>query len=280
MARRWFLLRCPDGWAQISSLSKSLERQIGNGLNTPWRAFHAHVKNATRRFDNCINNSTSLHAMHYIVPSFKTRKQDERPAGPTLSVAAIHDDFTAGIRAKEALLWLKHSLSDMQVRSTFWSFQSLERPDVRAVSLREAATADVLIIAASEKEAVPDQIRSWIDFTLQEQEGSRAVLVVLHEGDDTACDEPGPLCSYVEKQACRWRTECMCNHAFDQRLDRDYAMRLIGQRKSMQPSRQPIHEPAPSRVGNALLGPILKAFTFLVAMACARTGCAEDRFSL
>ena len=152
-------------------------------------------------------------------------------ASPTFSVIALHDDFAAGIRAQEAVEWLKHSLgSDLRITFTLWSFQSLERLDVRAMSLRAAAAADVVIVSASETEQVPDQIKRWMDSLLQHQRDSRAVLVALHDDGQPASDPPGPLCCYVEDEAARWRTDYMCNKDFDQRLDRDYAMQFIGQK--------------------------------------------------
>ena len=82
--------------------------------------------------------------MQHIAPTLKFRERDLRTASPIFSAIAIHDHFSSGIRAREALLWLKHCLcSDMQVRSSLWSFQSLERSDPRTVSLREASKADV-----------------------------------------------------------------------------------------------------------------------------------------
>lgn len=169
--------------------------------------------------------------MPRIAPLPKTRERSELTAGPIYSVVAVYDDFSSGIRAKEALEWLEHSLnSNMDFRSTVWSFRSLERQDVRANSLREAATADVLIIAASEMETVPDQIKIWIDSIFQHQRDGRAVLVALHDGDEGPCASPGPLCSYLEHQAGRWHTEFMCNHDFDLRLDRDYAIKFVSQK--------------------------------------------------
>lgn len=169
-------------------------------------------------------NSTTL--------SHKNHEAEKPAASPVFSAVAIYDDFFGGIRAREALEWLKHSLSsDLQVCSTFWSFQSLERLDVRAASLRAAATADVLIIAASEMEPLPDQIKRWLDSILQQQRGGRAVLVALYDGDETPCDTPGPLCSYLEHEAGRWQTDCMCNRDFDQRLNCEYALQFVSQKR-------------------------------------------------
>jgi hypothetical protein len=173
----------------------------------------------------------SLTAMNSTASPPHNREQ----ASPIFSVIALHDDFAAGIRAQEAVEWLKHSLgSDLRITFALWSFQSLERLDVRAMSLRAAAVADVVIVSASETEPVPEQIKRWLDSLLQHQRDFRAVLVALHDDGQPACASPGPLCSYLENEATRWRTDFMCNKDFDHRLDRDYAMQSIGQ-KSHEP---------------------------------------------
>jgi len=165
--------------------------------------------------------------MQLIAPPLKIRG---RPTGPAFSVVAIHDDFSASVRAREALEWLEHSLgADLHVRSISWSFQKLERMDLRAMSVRAAAAADVIIVAASDTQPVPDQVRRWLDSSLQQQRGSRAVLVALHDEDHDDTAPPGPLCSHLKRLAVRWQTELICNNDFDRRLDRDFAMRFIHQ---------------------------------------------------
>ncbi len=151
---------------------------------------------------------------------------------PPLSIVAIHDDFASGIRACEALKWLEHSLgSEWEVRAHTWSFQKLERMDLRAMSIRAAAAADVIIVAAEQDtQPVPDQVRRWLDAALQQQREGRAVLVALHDEEPEDAARPGPLCTHLERLAGRWQTEFMCNKDFEQRLDHDFILRLIRQK--------------------------------------------------
>jgi len=166
--------------------------------------------------------------MQFLARPLKARG---RAAGPVFSVVAIHDDFSGSVRAQEALEWLQHSLgSDLHVRSVSWSFQKLERMDLRAMSVRAAAAADVIIVAASDTRAVPDQVRRWLDSSLQQQRGNRALLVALHDEDQDDAAPPGPLCSHLKRLAARWQTEFLCNDDFDRRLDHDFALRFIHQK--------------------------------------------------
>jgi hypothetical protein len=170
--------------------------------------------------------------MLYNAAPLKVSGQNSRSANPKFSVVAIHDSFTSGVRAQEALEWLRHSLGyDLQIYSIAWSFQNLERLDVRAMSLRVAASADVIIISASDAEPVPDHIKRWLDASLQQQREGRAALVALHDDENGDACIPGPLCSCLEQRASRWNTEFMCNKDFDQRLDRDFAMQCIDNKR-------------------------------------------------
>jgi hypothetical protein len=97
------------------------------------------------------------------------------------------------------------------------------------MAIHRAASADVIIIAMSDGDPVPNHIERWMDSCLQQQQNKgRSVLVAIHDdvqSDDK--DETTPLCTYLERQAARWQTEFICNHEFDQRLDREFAMRCI-----------------------------------------------------
>jgi hypothetical protein len=169
--------------------------------------------------------------MQITAATYKTQKWDGYSTRPTLSVVAIYNDFCAGIRAQEALQWLKLSLSfDMEVSASSWSYRSLERLDVRSVATKQATTADVIIVAASDAELVPDHVMRWLDASLQQQSDGGAVLVALHDEVQTPEEDPTPLCGYLERQADRWRTDFICNQDFDQRFDRDFALQCLSRR--------------------------------------------------
>ena len=80
--------------------------------------------------------------MQPTAPPVTLRRPNVQAAKPAFSVIAIHDGFFTGIRAMEALEWLKYSLCpDLQVYPITWSFDKLERQDVRTTSIRAAAAA-------------------------------------------------------------------------------------------------------------------------------------------
>jgi hypothetical protein len=166
--------------------------------------------------------------MQLEAPTYKIHRRDGHTVRQAFSVVAIYNDFYAGFRAQEALQWLKLTLgNEMDVSGCSLSFQALERLDVRSMAIHRAASADVIIIAISDGDPVPNHIERWMDSSLQQQHDGRAVLVALHDDVQSSSEETTPLCAYLARQAARWQTEFICNHEFDQRLDREFAMQCL-----------------------------------------------------
>lgn len=169
------------------------------------------------------------------------RKLNAPSTIPAFSVVALYDGFFANVRVMEALEWLKYSLCpDLRVCPVTWSFDTLERHDVRTNSVRAAAAADLLIVSAPDESTMPDHIMKWFAAVPQQQRASRPVVVALHEEDSEFNNAQGSLCSHLREVAGSWQTEFMCNDDFDQRLDRDFATRLISSK-----SHAPIHRAKP-----------------------------------
>lgn len=90
-------------------------------------------------------------------------------APATFTAAAIHDGTLAGFRVKEALRRLDHLLaSEFQVRAMAWSFQQLERLDMRCQALRGASGAQMIIIAGLGAMPLPPHIERWLNACLSE----------------------------------------------------------------------------------------------------------------
>lgn len=159
------------------------------------------------------------------------RKQIVQASRPAFSVVAIHDGFFANIRAMEALEWLKYSLCpDLQVCPVNWSFDKLERHDVRTTAVRAAAAADLLIVSAADDATLPAHIVQWFEAIPKQKRDTRPILVGLHEEDYEFTGKAGPVCSHLKNVADKWQTEFMSNADFDQRLDRNFATQLLSRK--------------------------------------------------
>ncbi len=170
--------------------------------------------------------------MQHIGPSPTLRRPNAQASKPAFSVITLHDGFFTGIRAMEALEWLKFTLCpELQLYPVSWSFDKLALQDVRAVSIRAAAAADLLIVSAENETPLPDHIKLWFDSIEKQQRDTRPIIVALHEEGFKSKSTEGPLCTHLKEVADTWRTEFMCNDDFDQRLDCDFAAQLISSRK-------------------------------------------------
>ncbi len=137
----------------------------------------------------------------------------------TFTAAAIHDGLLPGLWVKEALDWLHHVLvPEFKVRTLSWSFQQLERLDVRAMALHAAASAQMIIIAGGEDTLLPGHVERWLDDCVSEADTRNLVLVALPEEKShrwTRGQEPR-FVQTVRQFALRWHADFMSGAEFEQ----------------------------------------------------------------
>lgn len=132
----------------------------------------------------------------------------DRPSHTLLAVSAIHDGYQAELEVHDALSKLrKHLGEEPDILCHSWAVRKLEAaPDIRAVSIRQSVVADIILIATSQLEGLPEHVRRWLDTVLREQEAPRALVVLVTGGaHPTAHAEP---CIQALKQiALRWQAD-------------------------------------------------------------------------
>ncbi len=62
-----------------------------------------------------------------------------------------------------------------------WLLTELRTAQLRAIAAREAAAADLVIISVHHAEALPDEVKSWIDLWLKQRSSRSAVLLALFD---------------------------------------------------------------------------------------------------
>jgi hypothetical protein len=62
-----------------------------------------------------------------------------------------------------------------------WLLTELRTTQLRAIAAREAASADLVIISVHHAEALPDEVKSWIDLWLKQKSSRPAVLSALFD---------------------------------------------------------------------------------------------------
>lgn len=139
------------------------------------------------------------------------------------TVAAIHDGLLAGFRAKEALRWLDHVLApEFKVRGMAWSFQQLERLDVRSMATRSASGAQMIIVAGCSATPLSAHIERWLDACFFEHRVRRTVLVALPEEELPGAKRQQSFLHSLREFAARWQAQVMTGAEFDEEVHPEF----------------------------------------------------------
>ena len=91
-----------------------------------------------------------------------------------LTVSVVYEDSATGARADDFYQTLIRCLGrNCEFTKEMWLLTELRTVQLRAIAAREAASADLVIISVHHAEALPDEVKSWIDPWLK-QRSSRA----------------------------------------------------------------------------------------------------------
>ncbi len=152
-------------------------------------------------------------------------------SGTTLHVVAVYDSPANAVEvqaAEEALTMAAGP--DVSIQCLTWSFDMLVRLDVRHLSIREAARADILILSASGKQPLPAHIIAWVTTCLQQSGHGAPVLTALHP--EVLAPEPiSPLCDFLSNTAVLWQTDFLCNEDFTVGLEQGLVAQLLQRRR-------------------------------------------------
>lgn len=99
-----------------------------------------------------------------------------------LAVSAAHEDIATGTRVDEFCETLARCLGrNCQIAKELWPLTELRTPKLRAIAAGEAAAADLVIVSVHHGDALPGEIKSWIDLWLKQKRGRPAVLLALFD---------------------------------------------------------------------------------------------------
>lgn len=145
----------------------------------------------------------------------------------TLKVIAVYDGFTSAVYAHEAVGSLAMAIRPFaHLVNNVWSFDMLARLDLRHSTIRVAAEADVIIIAAEAARALPAHVETWLVRSLQENARGSPLIVVIDQEESGHEEESPPLCEHLTTIAGHWGTPLLRNGEFDSRLERGLATEL------------------------------------------------------
>jgi hypothetical protein len=99
-----------------------------------------------------------------------------------LTVSVVYEDSATGARADDFYQTLIRCLGrNCEFTKEMWLLTELRTVQLRAIAAREAASADLVIISVHHAEALPDEVKSWIDPWLKQRSSRAAVLLALFD---------------------------------------------------------------------------------------------------
>jgi len=103
----------------------------------------------------------------------------------TLRVVIVYEYAEAGARAREVLRRVSDRTElGLEMESDAWKFDWLQHPDLRDCAARQAAEADMILLAARDPDHLPDHIRDWIQNWLPSRQGNTAAFIAIFEDQD------------------------------------------------------------------------------------------------
>jgi hypothetical protein len=115
---------------------------------------------------------------------------------------ATFEDSITGTRVKEFRQGFTRDLgTDCHIVEHVWLFNTLRLRELREIAAEEAAASDLIIISAHRTEALPDEVRGWIDLWVRPIAQHPAVLLALL--DPVEDDAANPLLDYLQEVAGR-----------------------------------------------------------------------------
>jgi hypothetical protein len=134
--------------------------------------------------------------------TFTPAGSSEVESNPIFNVLIAYEDFETGKHAKETYDFLhEHLRRECTLTNQMWKFDVLSIPKLREIAVRDASTADIIIIS-SHGEALPDHVRKWIESWLMG--GTHALaLVALFERTNDSMATPFSIRSYLVDVARR-----------------------------------------------------------------------------
>ena len=123
-----------------------------------------------------------------------------------LAFLATFEDSITGARVKEFRQSLCRNLGQgCRVIEHVWLFNTFRLKELQEIAAEEAAASDLIIISAHRTEALPEEVKKWIDLWVRPIAQHPAVLVALLDPVEEGA--ANPLQVYLQDVASRGHME-------------------------------------------------------------------------
>jgi len=150
----------------------------------------------------------------------------------SFSVIAIHNGYQAEMQVNQAFAWLHQCFrADLRISFKAWAFEKLVSAlDIRAMSVLIGKEADLIIIATSCSEPLPDHIKRWLDSIARHQREDRALVLALKGNSHPSSGHTNILCEDLQQWAVRWYAELICCADIQHQASRQSILGRINER--------------------------------------------------
>jgi hypothetical protein len=145
------------------------------------------------------------------------------------------------MQVNQAFAWLHQCFrADLRMSFKAWTFEKLVSAlDIRAMSVRIGTEADMIIIATSRAEPLPDHVKRWLDSITWQQCEDRALVLALEEDAHSPCAHTSALCEDLQQWAARWHAQLICCAGIHHQPSRQSILRRINERFHHVPTSSP-----------------------------------------
>jgi hypothetical protein len=102
---------------------------------------------------------------------------------PQLKVVVVYEDFQMGLVARELFDRMVREAGARAARLTLWRFDFFHAAELTHALTRQAAEADVIIVAVRDPHSLPPQVRAWLErWPLRRKPGVGALVGLFAPG--------------------------------------------------------------------------------------------------
>jgi hypothetical protein len=135
---------------------------------------------------------------------FPSLRPSETEVTSTFNVVIAYEDFETGKHAKKTYDFLvEHLGEEFRFSNQMWKFDVLAVSKLREMAAKDAASADIIIVAAHGSNEVPDELKAWMELSLKEHPRAIAIVGLF----DTQEYQDNPTRTYLADAARRGEIE-------------------------------------------------------------------------
>jgi hypothetical protein len=115
----------------------------------------------------------------------------------SIKIVIAYDSAATARRAEAMYKRLAQRLGDdFDFEQRLWRFDLLEEETLRAEAAKDAADADIVIVATNDDHKLPEGVQSWLESSVQQHAGGAALVALLEHPS-------APVQPYLEDVARR-----------------------------------------------------------------------------